>query len=137
MTNVIAFSVWEILYNLVSMQNLCLKIAEVSKIAKSVQCDLTFIFIELSETANSFMKIPLVLEIKIVVSFIKTRFYWKWGCIKMHKHAEAFHASFIQLPFLYQLCFFQNRNLRYSFQRLFAQKWGLEHLYILYENESL
>ena len=32
---------------------------------------------------------------------------------------------------------FQNRNLRYTFQTLFAQKPGLAHPYFLYENESL
>ena len=56
--------------------------AEISKIRKNVQCDLTFIFIELS-----------VLEIKNVASFIKTRFYLKRGCMKMRKHAETFHAN--------------------------------------------
>ena len=45
--------------------------AEVSKIKKSVRCDLTFIFIELSKTPYSFIEIRLVLEIKNVVSFIK------------------------------------------------------------------
>ena len=54
-------------------KSLCLQItAEVSKITKSVQCDL---IIELSETPNSFVKVRLVLEIRNIVSFIKTRFY--------------------------------------------------------------
>ena len=34
---------------------------------KSVQRDLTFVFIELSETPNSFVKISLVLEIQTLV----------------------------------------------------------------------
>ena len=38
---------------------------------KSVPCDLTYIFVELSETLNSFVKIRLVLEIKNVASFKK------------------------------------------------------------------
>ena len=42
---------------------------------KIVQCDLTFIYIELLEALNSFVEIRLVLEIRNVVSFIKTRFY--------------------------------------------------------------
>ena len=42
-----------------------------------------------------------------------------------------------KLSFLYQFLHFQNRNLRYTFQTLFAQKRGLKHPYILYENESL
>ena len=45
-----------------------------------------FIFIELSEIFNSFVKIRFVLEIKNVASFIKTRFYSKRGCIKVRKH---------------------------------------------------
>ena len=46
--NVITFAVLKILHNLVSMQNHCLQItAEVSKIRKYAQCDLTFIFSEL------------------------------------------------------------------------------------------
>ena len=49
--------------------------AEVSKTPKSVKSNLTFIFIELSKRANSFVKIRLVFEIKIVASFIKTRCY--------------------------------------------------------------
>ena len=39
------------------------------------------------------MKIRLVLEIKNVTSFIKTRFYWKWGCAKMRNHAETFYTN--------------------------------------------
>ena len=42
---------------------------------KIVQCDLTFIYIELLEALNSFVEIRLVLEIRNVVSFIKIRFY--------------------------------------------------------------
>ena len=58
-----------------------------NKNRKSVKCDQTFIFIELSETFNSFVKIRLVLEIKSTASFIKTHLYSKRGCIKMRKHA--------------------------------------------------
>ena len=39
------------------------------------------------------MKIRLVLEIRNVASFIKTRFYLKRVCIKMRKHAGTFHAN--------------------------------------------
>ena len=60
---------------------------------KSEPCDVTFIVIELSETPNSFMKTSLLLEIKKVASFIKTRFYWKRSCIKMHKHSETFDVN--------------------------------------------
>ena len=98
---------------------------------------LTFIFIEPSETINSFLKICLVLEIKNVASFIKTRFYVKRGCIEMRKHAETFHANkgckltiFFFIPFR---CF-QNRNLGCNFQTLFARKGGLAQPLLLYEN---
>ena len=76
---------------MLSSKSLCLQItAEVSKIMKSVSCNLAFIFIELSGTANSFLKICLVLEIKNNASFIKRRFYLKRGCIKMCKYAKTF-----------------------------------------------
>ena len=52
-----------------------------------------YFYIEFSEAPNSFVKIRLVLEIIIVAIFIKTRFYWKQGCIKMRKHAESFHVN--------------------------------------------
>ena len=64
--------------------------AEVSKTPKSVKSNLTFIFIELSKRANSFVKIRLVFEIKNVASFIKTRCYWKRGCVKMFRDPETF-----------------------------------------------
>ena len=73
---VIAFVVLKILNNLVSTQKSCLQIVgERSRITKSYQCELIFIFIELSKPSNSFVKIRLVLEIKNVANFIKTRFY--------------------------------------------------------------
>ena len=62
--------------------------AKVSKIMKIVQCDLTFIYIELLEALNSFVEIRLVLEIRNVVSFIKHVFI-KSGtaqkCVSMRK----------------------------------------------------
>ena len=50
-TSIVAFSVLDIWQqNLVSMKNLYLQItAEVSKITKIAQCDLTFIFIDFSK----------------------------------------------------------------------------------------
>ena len=127
-------------------KNHCLQItAEVSKIRKSAQCDLTFVLIELSETLNSFVKIRLVFEIRNVASFIKTRFYLKRfylkrGCIKMRKHAETFRANKgcnLAIVFLYQFRRFQNRNLGCNFQTLFARKRGLATPYFFYENKSL
>ena len=59
-----------------SCKSICLQItAEVSKITKSVQSDLPSIYIELSETTNSFVKIRLRLKIDSIASFIKIHFY--------------------------------------------------------------
>ena len=93
LVNVIAFAVLKILHNLVSIQKSLFANNCWSKIRKSAQWDLAFILIELSEKLNSFVKMRLVLEIKNIVSFIKTRFYLKGGCTKMRKHAETFHAN--------------------------------------------
>ena len=78
--------------------------AEVSKITESARRDLSFIFLGLSEKANSFVKIFLVLGIIIVVSFIKLRFYWNRG---FKKYAEIFHVNKgykLAMSFLYRLC---------------------------------
>ena len=55
----------------------------------------------------------------------------------MRKRYMLIRSANWQSSFLYQLCRFQNRNLRYIFQTLFALKQGLAHLYFLYENELL
>ena len=83
LVNVIAFAVLKILHNLVSMQKSLFANNCWSKIRKSVQHDLTFILIKLSEKRSSFVKIRLALEIKKVASFIKTRFYLNEGCTKI------------------------------------------------------
>ena len=71
LVNIIAFTVLKRLHNLFSMHAFCLQItAKVIKLTKGVYSDLTFTFIELSETFNNFMKIHLVLEKKYVVMFI-------------------------------------------------------------------
>ena len=81
------------------------------------------------------MKIRLVHEIENAASFIKTGFYWKRDCIKMHKHAETFHANKgCKLEIVF---FVQNRNLGCNFQTLLARKRGLLHPFFLYGNESL
>ena len=90
---------------------------------------LIFIFIEPSETMNSFLKIRLVLEIKNVFSFIKTRFYLKRGCIKMHKHSGA--ANW-QSSFLYHFAACKKKNLGCNFLTLFAWKWNLIHPYFIF-----
>ena len=43
-----------------------MQITEVSKVTKSFQCNLIFIFIKLLETSNSFVKMRLVIELKNV-----------------------------------------------------------------------
>ena len=71
--------VLKILHNLVFMQKYLFAVicSEVSKATESVQCDLTLIFTNLSETANSFVNIRAALEIKNVGSFYKNRFLLK------------------------------------------------------------
>ena len=122
-------------------KRLCLQItAEVSKITENVQWSLTFIFIELSETANTFVKIRLLLEIKNVACFVKPCFYRKQGCIKMGKHAETIHTNKV-----YKLAIvvfiptspFSKYKFVVHFQTLFGRKLGLADLYFLYENELL
>ena len=49
--------------------------ADISKILKSVQRNITFIFNAHSVTVDDFVKFYLVLETENVVSLIKTRFY--------------------------------------------------------------
>ena len=73
LASIIAFLVSKLLDNLLSMQKSLFD--GVSKITTSDQYDMTFIFTDLSETLNSFVKIRLVFEVKNVLSFIKTCFY--------------------------------------------------------------
>ena len=65
--------------------------AEVSKVTKSAQRNLTFTFTEISETANSFVKICLAAEIK--KRFDKNTSIWKTRLHKNVKHVETFIAS--------------------------------------------
>ena len=82
---------WRIL---ITYESLYLQITpDVNKVMKNVQRHLTFIFIELSETATSFVKIRLAFVIKNVASFIQTLFYWKRDSTRMYKHVEAFHTN--------------------------------------------
>ena len=78
----------------ITYESLYLQITpDVNKVMKNVQCHLTFIFIELSETSASFVKIRLVFVIKNVASFMQTLFYWKRDSTRMYKHLEAFHTN--------------------------------------------
>ena len=121
--SVIAFAVLKILHNLVSIQKSLFANKWWSRIRKSVHCDLTFIFIELSETLNSFVKISLVLEIK--KRFIKTRFYLKTGCMKMHKYAETFHANKgckLAIVFFILISLFSKEKFRVQFSNVICTK---------------
>ena len=108
-------------------KSICWKIiTEVSKIMKSVQCDIIFIFIEISETPNSFVKIRLVLEIKNCCWFHKKKLSLK---TRLHKKCSMLiRAANWELSFLYQL-----RGFRNTFQALFARKRGLTHPYFVYK----
>ena len=93
MINVIVSAVSKILRSLIPMQKLlfannCWSKQNYECPIYSCPIGLTFICTELSETLKSFVKIRPVPEIKSVGSFIKTRFYWKRGCIKMVCRAE-------------------------------------------------
>ena len=82
--NALVFVVLKILDNLVFVQesleaNNCRR----KQTSKSAQAGIAFILDILSKKANVFAQICLVLEMKNVVGFIKTRFYWKQGCVTM------------------------------------------------------
>ena len=49
--------------------------ADIGKILKNVQCDLTFIFDVLSESAIRFVSFLVFLAVENVASFTKTCFY--------------------------------------------------------------
>ena len=88
LANVIAFAILKLLHNLVSMQKSLFANnelqPEVSKITEIVQCELTFIFIELSETPNRLEKIHLVLKTRNVAILQKNTFLLK---TRLHKNA--------------------------------------------------
>ena len=65
---------------------------EETKITKPVQCELFFIFIELLETLNIFVKIRVAID-KKRANFIKACFYCNDGYIKTRKHVETFKAN--------------------------------------------
>ena len=87
--------------------------AEVGKIMKSVQCDITFTFIELSETPKISVKIPVVLEIKKVLVSQRRIFIENEAArkrVKMRKRSTLVKTTNWQLSFLYQLWRFQNNK---------------------------
>ena len=67
--------------------------ADISKIWKNVQADLTFIFDELSESRIGFVSFLVFLVLEHVVSFTKTRIYQKRSSGTMRNYVETFHAN--------------------------------------------
>ena len=67
--------------------------ADVSKILKNFQSDLTFIFDALSEPLIGFVSFLAVLAIKNVASFTKNCFYRKVGCVTMSNYVETFYNN--------------------------------------------
>ena len=64
--------------------------ADVSKISKTFQRDLTFIFDVLSESLFGFVSYSVFWTVENVVSFTKKRFYRKQGSVTMRNYAETF-----------------------------------------------
>ena len=133
--NVRAFAVLKILHNLVFIQRSLFANNRWSKIRKSTQRDLTFILIELSEKLNSFLKIHLVLETKIIASFITTCFYLKGGCTKMREHAETLHANTgckIATAFFVPISLFSKKKFTVQFSNVICTKtWPCTQLHFI------
>ena len=67
--------------------------ADIGKLLKNVQGDLTFIFDVLSESLIRFVSFFVFLAVENVVSFTKTCFYRKRGSVTMRKYVETFHVN--------------------------------------------
>ena len=67
--------------------------ADIGKILKNVQGDLTFLFDFLSESPICFVSFLVFLAVENVVSFTKTCFYRKRGSVTMRKYVETFHVN--------------------------------------------
>ena len=57
--------------------------ADISKILKNVQRDLSFIFDLISKSRIGFVSIFVLLALENILSFTKTRFYWKQTSVTM------------------------------------------------------
>lgn len=87
-----------------------------------------FVFIELT-----------VFEIKKRCFFIKTRFYFKPGCMKMRTHGETFYAnkgSKLAIVFFYQFTVFKIK-FGVQFSNAICTKTRSCTPHLSYENESL
>ena len=67
--------------------------ANIIKVKKNVQSDLTFIFDVHPESRIGFVSFLVFLALKNVVSFTKTSFYQKQSSVAMCNYMEMFHAS--------------------------------------------
>ena len=67
--------------------------ADIGKLLKNVQGDLTFIFDVLSESLIRFVSFFVFLAVENVASFTKTCFYRKRGSVTMRKYVETFHVN--------------------------------------------
>ena len=70
--------------------------ADVSKILKTPQGDLTFIFASLSESLFGFLSYLVFQSVENVVSFTKKRFYRKRDSLTILNYAETLQATFGQ-----------------------------------------
>ena len=67
--------------------------ADVSKIPKTFQRNLTFIFDVLSESLFGFVSYSVFQAVENVVSFTKKRFYRERGSVTMRNYAEMFQDN--------------------------------------------
>ena len=67
--------------------------ADIIKILKNVQSDLTFIYDVSSELRIGFVSFLVILALENVVSFTKTCFYRKRSSVTMRNYVETFHAN--------------------------------------------
>ena len=83
-----AFVVFEILRNLVSMLNFLN-----ANNSETFKRDFNFIFDVLSESLFGFVSYSVFQAVENVVSFTKKRFYRKRGSVTMRNYAETFQAN--------------------------------------------
>ena len=67
--------------------------AEISKILKNVQSDLTFIYDVLSQLYLGFVSFFVILALENIVSFTKACFYRKRRSVTMRNYVKTFHAN--------------------------------------------
>ena len=67
--------------------------ADISKILKNVQSELTYIYDAFSELQIGFASFLVILALVNVVSFTKTCFYRKRSSVTMRNYVETFNAN--------------------------------------------